>query len=477
MSTVAARFRIAADSKDLTQAKNEAEGLAKHAAHVTGNIDKWAGALSTAYVGMSSINSAVQFLSDSWDTASARAYDFSSNMDNDLRTQYIWMQEQQNVINAELEKSADWYGEIGNKIQVLGTGISKYFNAFLSDGESAQKQAERIFDEIVKAKMAVDGLTSDFFINEYGPDGWFEQYSKEYKKYADEIESEQKKVAKDMEDTFKAAYEMQYTAADLTLDRVEKRQMLNGMKIAELRRQATNAETDALRDFYNWQADELDKLFAKNEEYYSDLEKTQQEAKDRQIQREIDTALMIYMTEQEQAQRRYELYEEDQKLRLKSGEINLEQYGALVAAAWTKRNDDINAINKKANDEAIKQAEETAKGMADATSSALSIIDDDIAHLFDSLNSLSGVLQNLGWLSGSGGMFGIGGGFSGGAMSSYGGVNVGSLSVTVNGGTERTAQNAQEGVNNALAGIVREQMAQERRYGGLFNPKQSVQTI
>ena len=55
------------------------------------------------------------------------------------------------------------------------------------------------------------------------------------------------------------------------------------------------------------------------------------------------------------------------------------------------------------------------------------------------------------------------------------GVSVGSLSVTVNGGGgSQTANAARQGVHSALQGLVKQQMVDESKYGGILNPNQGV---
>ncbi|MEZ8861891.1 hypothetical protein [Vibrio sp. 10N.247.311.51] len=63
-------------------------------------------------------------------------------------------------------------------------------------------------------------------------------------------------------------------------------------------------------------------------------------------------------------------------------------------------------------------------------------------------------------------------GVASGGVSSFGGVSVGTVSISVQGNTDTVGMknSAQEGVYGALNGIVKDTLAKESKYGGIFNP-------
>ncbi|WP_213882603.1 hypothetical protein, partial [Vibrio crassostreae] len=197
------------------------------------------------------------------------------------------------------------------------------------------------------------------------------------------------------------------------------------------------------------------------------------------IENEIKNAEVANMVGVEQLRARHQMEVEALLARKEAGELNVLQTEQLRIQVAKKYQAEALAIQDKANSDAIKIAEKAATEMSNATSSALSIIDDDLASLYDSIDSLIRVLQLLDGFSslGSGGGFwGIGGAASAGGMSSFGGVSVGTVSVTVQGNTDTVGMKnaAQEGVYGALNGIVKDTMAKESNYGGILNSSSGV---
>ncbi|MEZ8861890.1 hypothetical protein [Vibrio sp. 10N.247.311.51] len=99
--------------------------------------------------------------------------------------------------------------------------------------------------------------------------------------------------------------------------------------------------------------------------------------------------------------------------RKEAGELNALQTEKLRIEVVKKYQVEALAVQEKANADAIKVAEKATTEMSNATSSALSLIDDDLANLYDSIDSLICALQLLDGFSAlgsGGGLWGIGGG-------------------------------------------------------------------
>ncbi|PTC04336.1 hypothetical protein C9980_12830 [Vibrio mediterranei] len=130
-------------------------------------------------------------------------------------------------------------------------------------------------------------------------------------------------------------------------------------------------------------------------------------------------------------------------------------------------NNVILAYHEEANQKFIKVAEKVAREMSNATNSALSLLNNGIEDLYDSLDFLTRALQAIDGFSffgTGGGIWGIGGGIGGGSIPTF------------NGGNQRTATQAQEGVNAALSGIVQNRWLWRESMGD-SNSKQSTQRI
>jgi hypothetical protein len=214
-------------------------------------------------------------------------------------------------------------------------------------------------------------------------------------------------------------------------------------------------------------------------DYLDQQESLAEAARQTSIENEIRAAEVVNMVGVEQLRARHQMEVDALLARKEAGELNALQIEQLRIEIAKKYQAEALAVQEKANADAIKVAEKAATEMSNATSSALSLIDDDLASLYDSIDSLIRALQLLDGFSalGSGGGFwGIGGGVASGGISSFGGISVGTVSVNVQGNTDTVGMKnaAQEGVYGALNGIVKDTMAKESNYGGILNPSSGV---
>jgi hypothetical protein len=129
------------------------------------------------------------------------------------------------------------------------------------------------------------------------------------------------------------------------------------------------------------------------------------------------------------------------------------------------------ADNRKRAADAQRMANE-AKSLAQEVSGNVSnifgAIDDDLARLYDGLDSLVALLQTLNLIGGSGGFFGLGSGVGFGATNTYNGGSIGSVNVTVQGGSSgaATADSIMESLIPQITQITRGEIINQKRPGG-----------
>ncbi|WP_196368973.1 hypothetical protein, partial [Vibrio harveyi] len=374
--------------------------------------------------------------------------------DSSLRPAMVYVAEQFAAMNAQAEQFDDLIALADSdwtmKFSAFGNTIREYWTTFRTGG----RDAEQIVDDLI-AKIA-------------------EAQGRSVESVRDEMNA-LNEAAQSLSD---AAFERQllgYRRLSMTSREYREEQM----RLLQIEHDAQVALADSPEQAAALQR-RLDRVMDAQRQMNAALDdqEAENESKRQQsIQDEIRMMEIQNMNAEAALQARWEMERDAIIRRYEAEELSADQMNMMRIELAKQYQSEALSLQERANQDALRETEKTTREMSNATSTALSLLDDDLASVYDSINSLVAIVQSLGWLTGSGGIMGIGGGFSSGGMSSYGGVNVGSLSVTVNGGTERTAQHAQEGVNSALSGIVREQMAQEQRYGGLLNPKQSVQRI
>ena len=479
MSSLVTSVKIAVDSGamdaaiDKAKDLNEEAGVKLPAGLKAAGVA--AGAITTA---MGAAFAAAELITQEVEQQTLRGYDFYNTVNNDLRPAMIYVAETIEAQNAALDQQKDIAAiaaanlAIGwNNAKVAAGGMWQEYGLGLENAEAA---TERFIND--RAMMMADA--------EYDGDGWGK--AADIKARAEEIANDIRAQMVELND-----------AAETLSTNAGKRQLL------ELKSQMLG-ESAVRQEQFKLEIEEREAMItlAANEEQqirmraeletfkesriaynnFLDQRAEDEETKRQQgIQREIDTAIMSNMNARDQIDAQWIMFEDDLQRRVEAEELTLEQAGALRKQKAIEQNAAIVDIHAKANEKVLREITKNAREMGSATSSMLSILDDDIANLFDSLNSLVSVMQNIGAISGGGGFWGMMGGIgtaAGGASTYNGGVNVGSLSVTVNGGGgSKTAASAQEGVQAALSGFVKNQMTKEMQYGGVLNPSTGVSKV
>lgn len=455
MANIATAVRIAVDSGQLDNARNTAQEFTEEIRNrLPAGFTRAAGAAGAVVAGLAAAYATAQKITEETESQVQRSYDFTNNVDSSLRPAMVYVAEQFAAMNAQAEQFDDlialsdsnWtmaFKDLGNSVRDVWTYV-----------RTGGRTAEEIIDDLVQKTAEARGIT------------------------VEAVRAEMQELADAAQSISDAGFERQLLSFQrLSMTSREYRE--EQLRLLQIEHDAQVALADSPEQAAALQS-RLDRVMEAQRQMNDALDKqeAESEAKRQQsIQDEIRMMEIQNMNAEAALQARWEMERDAIIRRYEAEEISADQMNMMRIELAKQYQSDALALQEKANQDALRETEKTTREMSNATSAALGLLDDDLASVYDSINSLVAVVQSLGWLTGSGGIMGIGGGFSAGGMSSYGGVNVGSLSVTVNGGTERTAQHAQEGVNNALSGIVREQMAQEQRYGGLLNPKQSIQRI
>lgn len=455
MANIATAVRIAVDSGQLDNARNTAKEFTEEVRNrLPAGFTRAAGAAGAVVAGLAAAYATAQKITEETEAQVQRSYDFTNNVDSSLRPAMVYVAEQFAAMNAQAEQFDDLIALADSdwtmKFSAFGNTIREYWTTFRTGG----RDAEQIVDDLIAKIAEAQGRS------------------------VESVRAEMDALNEAAQSLSDAAFERQllgYQRLSMTSREYREEQM----RLLQIEHDAQVALADSPEQAAALQR-RLDRVMDAQRQMNAALDdqEAENESKRQQsIQDEIRMMEIQNMNAEAALQARWEMERDAITRRYEAEELSADQMNMMRIELAKRYQAEALALQERGNQDALRETEKTVREMSNATSTALGLLDDDLASVYDSINSLVAVVQSLGWLTGSGGIMGIGGGFSAGGMSSYGGVNVGSLSVTVNGGTERTAQHAQEGVNNALSGIVREQMAQEQRYGGLLNPKQSVQRI
>lgn len=455
MANIATAVRIAVDSGQLDNARNTAKEFTEEVRNrLPAGFTRAAGAAGAVVAGLAAAYATAQKITEETEAQVQRSYDFTNNVDSSLRPAMVYVAEQFAAMNAQAEQFDDLIALADSdwtmKFSAFGNTIREYWTTFRTGG----RDAEQIVDDLIAKIAEAQGRS------------------------VESVRAEMNALNEAAQSLSDAAFERQllgYQRLSMTSREYREEQM----RLLQIEHDAQVALADSPEQAAALQR-RLDRVMDAQRQMNAalDEQEAENESKRQQsIQDEIRMMEIQNMNAEAALQARWEMERDAITRRYEAEEISAVQMNMMRIELAKRYQSEALSLQERANQDALRETEKTTREMSNATSTALGLLDDDLASVYDSINSLVAVVQSLGWLTGSGGIMGIGGGFSSGGMSSYGGVNVGSLSVTVNGGTERTAQHAQEGVNSALSGIVREQMAQERRYGGILNPKQSIQRI
>ncbi|CAK2757655.1 hypothetical protein EDB51_117117 [Vibrio crassostreae] len=457
MSNIVTAVKIAVDSGALDAAQSKAGELAETAGvKLPAGLAKAGVAAGAIAAGMAAAYAAADNLANAVETQAQRGYDFQNSLDSGVRPAMVFIAEQFEAMNAQAEQmndmitlaDANWtmgFRNAQNSIKEMWTG-------FRTGGQTAEELTDRLIEKIARATGAT----------------------------AEEVRAEMQELADAAETLSLRADERRMIGLRrFAMEGSEYRKQLFEQEIKEREAAITLADSEEQAAALRSQLERFQAEQSAFNEHLNEQERLAEEARQTSIENEIKNAEVANMVGVEQLRARHQMEVEALLARKEAGELNALQTEQLRIQVAKKYQAEALAIQDKANADAIKIAEKAATEMSNATSSALSVIDDDLASLYDSIDSLIRVLQLLDGFSalGSGGGFwGIGGAASAGGMSSFGGVSVGTVSVTVQGNTDTVGMKnaAQEGVYGALNGIVKDTMAKESNYGGILNPSSGV---
>ncbi|CAH6958951.1 conserved hypothetical protein [Vibrio chagasii] len=476
MSNIVTAVKVAVDSGALNTAVDSAKALNEEAGvKLPAGLLKAGGAIGGLAASLVSVKSHMDELYQHTEATSGAAYDLYGTMDSGVRPAMLYVAETMEAQRAEMADIND-LATLATANIALGWGeanieVKKTMNSILYGVEDAESATDKFLkDAAEKAAIAAGEIskTSTGFSPVADPEAVERNIAEIEKKMAEFEEASNTLSAASSERRLQRLEGINDTAAERRAKQFE--QEIKEREAAIVLAANTSQEKVLEK--------ELERFKLANvafEESMVEQERISEEKRQLGIQREIDSAIASNMSERDRIDAQWVMFEEDLQRRIEAEEITYEQASELRKQKAIEQNAAIIDINERASEAVLRDVKKNANEMSNATSSALSILDSDLASLFDSLDSLVGVFQNLGWLSGGGGFWGLGGGIGGagmGGVSSFGGVSVGSVSVTVQGNTDAVGMKnaAQEGVYGALNGIVKDTLAKESKYGGIFNP-------
>ncbi|WP_394239868.1 coiled-coil domain-containing protein [Vibrio astriarenae] len=454
MANIATAVRIAVDASALNSARQTASEFTSEVSNrLPAAFTRAAGAAGAVGAALAAAYAIAQQISEQTQQQVQRGYDFTNNVDANLRPAMVFVAEQFAAMNAEAEQLDDLIALADSdwtmKFERFGNTVQEYWTSFRTGGRDAQQ----IVDDLIESIAASQGRT---------------------------VEA----VRQEMDDLNDAAQALSDSAFERQLlgfqrlsmsSREYREEQLRLLQI-EHDAQVTLADSPEQAEALQRRLDRVMDAQRQMNDALNEQEAEQEAQRQRGLERELRMMEIQNMNQVEAMRARWEMERDDLERRYNENELNEEQMNRMRIELALSYREQLRSIQEQADQEALRQTERTAREMANATSSALSIVDDDLAALYDSLNSLASVLQNLGWLSGAGGIFGIGGIGNAGASRS-GGIHIGSFAVTVNGGTNRTAEAARQGVTDGLNGIIKQQIVSESQYGGVLNPNSGVTQV
>ncbi|CAH7340727.1 conserved hypothetical protein [Vibrio chagasii] len=453
MSNIVTAVKIAVDSGALDAAKGKAEDMAETAGvKLPAGFAKAGVAAGAIVAAMTAAYAAADNLASAVETQAQRGYDFHNSLDSGVRPAMVYIAEQFEAMNAEAEQMNDLIA-LADANWTMGfrsaqNAVKGLFTEWRTGGQTAEELTDRLIEKIARA---TGSSTED-------------------------VRAEMQELADAAETLSLRADERRMIGLRrFAMEATDYRKQLFEQEIKEREAAITLADSEEQATALRRQLDRFKAEQSAFNDHLDEQERLAEAARQASIENEIRTAEVANMVGVEQLRARHQMEVDALLARKEAGELNALQTEQLRIEVAKKYQAEALAVQEKANADAIKVAEKAATEMSNATSSALSLIDDDLANLYDSLDSLIRALQLLDSFSalGSGGGFwGIGGGGGVGGVSSFGGISVGTVSVSVQGNTDTVGMknSAQEGVYGALNGIVKDTLAKESKYGGIFNP-------
>lgn len=479
MSNIVTAVKIAVDSGAIDAAKGKAEDLSETAGvKIPAGFKKAATSAVAVTAAIAAAVTAAESLSSEVEQQSQRGYDFYNTMDSQVRPAMIYIAETIEAQNAALEQQRDLATvatanmAIGwNNAKIAAGGVWNEYGLGIKNAEEATNKFIADFAN----NLATEQINEEggVFNNLLGKRELIDKRSKEI----------QADIRKDMETMNEAAETLAQASSERRIQRLEgmndsareRRDKQFEQEIKEREAAIVLAANTSQEAALKAELERFKEAQSNFNDYLDQQESLAEAARQTSIENEIRAAEVANMVGVEQLRARHQMEVDALLARKEAGELNALQTEQLRIEIAKKYQAEALAVQEKANADAIKVAEKAATEMSNATSSALSLIDDDLANLYDSIDSLIRALQLLDGFSalgGGGGFWGIGGGVASGGLSSFGGISVGTVSVSVQGNTDTVGMknSAQEGVYGALNGIVKDTLAKESKYGGIFNP-------
>ena len=451
MSNIVTAVKVALDSDDVDSAVGSAKSLSNELGpKLTSNIGKVTAGFTAVSAAAYAIYSALDTVNAKVRDAADSADDFTSAMDDTSRTRLLQVAADVGVVDDELARlqarqaaamadTSDWFDEMVVKAaQIQTTLIESVFGT------------PRSVEEI---QFSIDQLNQKM-----------EEADKNSLEYFSLLGQRNREV-ENLSKAQQAILEFEVSQTKYLSD-------LEASRAAQLRR-FNRDQIDALREEMEAQIAVYDAQIAqdptpeviKNLEYQKETARLVGEARIQQA----EELLAAERKRIDETERREQEAESNRIQRLAERRAN----------EWSRIQDEIIRDAAEAAAEAQRISDQAIRETGEAAHSVLNYINEDLANLYSAIDDVIRLLQTLEMIQGAGGIFGMFGGvggFSSGGVSSFGGVSVGSVSVTVQGNTDTVGMKnaAQEGVYGALNGIVKDTLAKESNYGGLLNPSSGV---
>ncbi|TKF71722.1 hypothetical protein FCV55_07070 [Vibrio sp. F13] len=479
MSNIVTAVKIAVDSGALDAAKGKAEDLADTAGTtIPAGFKKAATSAVAVTAAIAAAVTAAESLSNEVEQQSQRGYDFYNTMDSQVRPAMLYIAETIEAQNAALEQQKDLATvatanmAIGwNNAKIAAGGVWNEYGLGIKNAEEATDKFIADFaDSLATEQINEEG---GVFNNLLGKRELIDKRSKEI----------QADIRKDMDEMNQAAETLAQASSERRIQRLEgmndsareRREKQFQQEIKEREAAIVLAANDSQKKVLEAEL----KRFKEAQKNFNDhLNEQEQMAAEAERRQAAEGVKQLWLRNQDadliladQIGKEKEAWKE----RYEQGLIDEEAYKVAVTEIEITYQNRLADIRDQANAEAVKVAKKAANDMSSATSSALSILDDDLASLFDSINSLISALQTLNMIDGVGGIFGMfgGGGLFGGSTSSssaspYNGAAIGALTVNVTGGSNpmATQQSVESGVRMALSQSIQTEISRQQRHGG-----------
>lgn len=488
MSNILTQVKIALDSKDLEEAQSKANDMGVELGTVVSTAKKFGPQIMAAVAAIASAKIAIDGLNANFEKVLGRAQDFENTMSDDVRGAILAINEEAEEgfenINALSESIALSWGGIVNDVK--GAVDSAIEWTGIADPEDVKEKAKKVEAEVkkshdamyltgkerVEAERRLREIDIELAQNQFDEAaGELGRLEKELALELERIDLESKMVRNQADREF---YEGQVALAKLRYESSIK--FINKEK--EDAAKAEKEKSDQAAAAAKKRSDE--EAARRQKEYEKGKEQAQTEFEDFLAMRQGEDAVLELQLERDLERVRIQTEKEY---------LTVEQANEKRLALMAQYNEDIEALNTELVEKNKETVEKSLESVNSLSQSMFGMISREAEQLYNTLNNLISVFQDMGWLKSSGGIWGalgsIGGAAGGasgasglaGASTFNGGVSVGTLALTVNGGNGSTAEAARRGVYDGLQSLVKQQMSIETKFGGILNPSSGVTKV